>query len=141
MQVTREGDYALRAVIYLAASHPRICSAGEVSREQKIPTKFLARIMLKLVKKGLINSLPGSKGGYRLARAPEEISFLNVLEAVEGPLLINACLEEDFGDCEHEEVCGMKFVWQQTQDLIEGYLSKVTMDQLPEPPCKQKAQL
>ena len=137
MQVTREGDYALRAAIYLAVMHPRICSASEVSREQKIPIKFLARIMLKLVKQGVIKSLPGSKGGYRLSRAPKEIAFLTILEAVEGPLLLNSCLDEDFDDCDHEDICSMKLVWKRTQDLVASYLSKVTLDQLTEPPCKQ----
>ena len=141
MQVTREGDYALRAVIYLAASHPRVCSAGEVSREQKIPAKFLARIMLKLVKQGVISSLPGSKGGYRLERAPQEITFLSVLEAVEGPLVLNSCLDEDTEDCENSELCSMKAVWQHAQDLVGDYFLKVTMDQLLDLPCKQNVQL
>ena len=138
MQVTKEGDYALRAVIYLASAQPRTCSASEVSREQRVPPKFLARIMPKLVKRGIIKSMPGSKGGYQLARPAKQIAFLEVLEAIEGPLRINICLDQDFSDCEYDALCGMKQVWQHAQDLMADYFAQVTFDQLIEPPCTHK---
>ena len=139
MQVTKEGDYALRAVIYLSMAEPRTCAAREVSEEQNVPPKFLARIMPKLVKKGIIVSLPGSKGGYRLARPAREINFLEVLEAIEGPLRLNVCLGEDLSDCEHESLCGMQLVWKSAQDKVTDYFSHVTFDKLTEPPCKMSS--
>jgi Rrf2 family protein len=135
MQVTKEGDYALRAVIYLASADGRTCSANEVSEKQCVPQKFLARIMPKLVKQKIISSLPGSKGGYRLARSAADISFLEVLEAIEGEMNINACLQEDFVDCDHESLCSMKQVWSDAQEQLKNYFSSVTFDQLTEPPC------
>lgn len=138
MQITKEGDYALRAVIFLASAEGRTCSASEVSREQKVPAKFLARIMPKLVKQGIIASLPGSKGGYQLARSAKTITFLEVLEAIEGPLRINVCLDEDFSDCEHESVCTMQRVWSEAQQRLIDYFSQVTFDQLTEKPCSRK---
>ncbi len=132
MQVTKEGDYALRAIIYLATVGDRVCSATEVSREQRVPPKFLARIMPKLVKGKIVKSLPGSKGGYQLARPPHRISFLEVLEAIEGPLLINECLGEGPCDCQHESVCSMKPVWDRAQTILADYFTSVTFDQLSE---------
>ena len=138
MQVTKEGDYALRAVIYLASATGRTASANEISAAQKIPPKFLARIMPKLVRQGLISSTPGSKGGYKLAREASQLSFLQVLEAIEGPLRLNVCLEADYGDCEHETLCSMKSVWSEAQERLAHYFAAITFDQLTEPPCSHK---
>lgn len=138
MQVTKEGDYALRAVIYVASCDGKTCCTGEISEAQKIPAKFLARIMPKLVRTGIIQSLPGSKGGYRLARKAKSITFLEVLEAISGPLKLNECLEADFTDCEHEELCAMKQVWETAQEKLNEYFTSVTLDQLNEPPCAKR---
>lgn len=139
MQVTKEGDYALRAVIYLASVGERICSASEVSRAQGVPPKFLARIMPKLVKKKIVRSLPGSKGGYQLARAADQISFLEVLSAIEGPMLMNDCLSEATCDCQHETLCSMKQVWQRAQGILTDYFQSITLDQIIEAPECRKA--
>lgn len=140
MQVTREGDYALRAVIYLASFGDKVCSASEISNEQGIPPKFLARIMPKLVKSRVIKSLPGSKGGYQLVRPAHKITFLEVLEAIEGSLLINQCLHEKPCDCQHESICSMKPIWNRAQHLLADYFSTVTFDQLIESTdCRRSA--
>lgn len=138
MQVTKEGDYALRAMIYLASTDGRTASANEISAAQKIPPKFLARIMPKLVRHDLVSSTPGSKGGYQLARAASKLNFLQVLEAIEGPLSLNVCLEADYADCEHETLCSMKSVWSEAQNRLSDYFAHVTFDQLTEPPCSRK---
>ncbi|MBI1909207.1 MAG: Rrf2 family transcriptional regulator [Deltaproteobacteria bacterium] len=131
MRVTREGDYGLRAVVYLATTAGRTVSAAEISKKQEIPPKFLVRIMPKLVRKGVVVSVYGSKGGYRLSRQPAQISFLEVLEAIEGPLVMNECLGEKC-DCLHEHLCTMKNVWKNAQVKLMDYLGSVTFDQLRE---------
>lgn len=131
MKVTKEGDYGLRAVILLASIDGRSASASEISRQQNIPQKFLARIMPKLVRKGVVISIPGSKGGYRLSRRSDQITFLEVLEAIEGPILLNHCLGEKC-ECMHEHLCSMKNVWRNAQVKLMDYFGSITMNQLGE---------
>src|SRR5918911_3030947 len=98
MQIPRRVDYGLRAVIYLSAQDPeRCCSIAEIAREQGIPRKFLEKIIQDLSRKGLIKSKRGACGGYMLARSPEKISFYDVIEAIEGPVAVNVCMDEHLG--------------------------------------------
>ena len=131
MKVTKEGDYGLRAVILLASIDGRLASASEISRQQNIPQKFLARIMPKLGRRGLIISTPGSKGGYRPPRRSDQITFLEVLEAIEGPILLNHCLGESC-ECLHEHLCSMKNIWKNAQVKLMDYFGSITMNQLGE---------
>lgn len=131
MKVSREGDYGLRAVAYLAGQNGRVVSATEISREQGIPQKFLARIMPKLVKKQILVSIPGSKGGYQICKAASQVNFLEVLTAVEGPMKLNECLDE-VCDCSRKEICSLKKVWELGQQKLQAYFATVTFDQLKE---------
>lgn len=131
MKVTREGDYGLRAIIFLAGLNGQSASAADISRRQNVPQKFLARIMPKLVRKGVVVSIPGSKGGYRLSRRPEQITFLEVLEAIEGPIILNRCLGSNC-ECLHEHLCSMKNVWRNAQVKLMDYFGSITLNQLGE---------
>ncbi len=134
MQLTREGDYGLRAMAYLASqSNGDVISASVISKKQSIPPKFLARIMPKLVKKNIIISIPGSKGGYKLSRPPENINFLEVYEALEGSLALNICLLEPHAECQLEEKCSIRPVWRGCQNLVKDYFGNITFDKLKIP--------
>ena len=94
MQISRRVDYGLRAVIYLSGQDPeKCCSITEIAKQQGVPRKFLEKIIQDLIRKGLIKSRRGSCGGYMLARSPDAISFYDVIEAIEGPVAVNACLD------------------------------------------------
>jgi Rrf2 family protein len=115
MQVSRRVDYALRAAINLARQTPgRASSVGEISVHESIPKKFLEKIIQDLIHAGLVVSRRGAHGGYTLARDPGEISFRDVMEAVEGPIALNVCV----GDrtlCSVSPTCGMQHVWAEGQ--------------------------
>ena len=86
MQVSRKVDYALRAAIHLARQDSGSpISLGEISSHEGIPKKFLEKIIQDLIHAGLVQSRRGAHGGYLMARPSEEISFKDVMEAVEGP--------------------------------------------------------
>lgn len=93
MNLNQATDYAFRAVLYLA-NKPRgeAVEAHEIALRQVVPMRFLLKIMPSLVKSGIIKSKRGVGGGYYLAKHPKDISFLDVVEAVEGPVAINRCL-------------------------------------------------
>ena len=124
MQIPRRVDYGLRAVIYLSVQDPeRCCSITEIATQQGVPKKFLEKIIQDLIHGGLIKSKRGACGGYTLARSPEEISFYEVIEALEGPLAITECGMP--GTCEHERRCVARPNWTAVNDVIQQALSKV----------------
>jgi Rrf2 family protein len=86
MRMPRRADYGLRAVLYLSVQYPRkCCSITEIAKQQGVPKKFLAKIIEDLIRCGLVKSKRGECRGYTLARSPEQISFYDVIEAIEGP--------------------------------------------------------
>jgi Rrf2 family protein len=120
MQITRQADYAVRAVLYLAKIGPeRRASTSQIAQEQQIPPSFLAKIVSQLSVAGLLQTSRGARGGVSLARAPEHISLLEVVEAIDGPILLNECVDDN-GACTFGDGCPMRPVWCEAQaDLVE----------------------
>src|ERR1039457_5542314 len=95
MQVSRKVDYALRAIIYLSLQKDgRSVPVKEIASRRRIPRKFLEKIIQDLIRAELVKSQRGAHGGYTLARLPDQVTFRDVLEAVEGPISLNVCVTE-----------------------------------------------
>jgi Rrf2 family protein len=122
LRISRKIDYGLRAMIYLASIAPEaIVPFREIARQMMIPEDFLAKILKTLVDHGLVKSARGPHGGYALALPASDISFLQVIEAVEGPIAINVCLDGD-DPCGKAEACTMVGVWRRGQEkMLEVY--------------------
>lgn len=134
MQVTREGDYGIRSVLYLARQPlKKVSFVNEISEEYKIPRSFLAKILQKLVKAKLVRSYRGVKGGFSLAKPAHEVTVLDVLEAIEGKLALNICLT-DKKKCIFSKHCPTHFLWGNVQSKIAETLKKTTFEDL----AKQK---
>ena len=89
MRIPRRVDYGLRALIYLSVQDPgKYCSIAMIAKQQGVPKKFLEKIIQDLVRCGLIKSQRGACGGYTLGRSPEQISFYDVIEALEVPIAV-----------------------------------------------------
>ncbi len=115
MQITRQADYALRAMVYLARHEPNQNAATKVIAEtQKIPPSFLAKIISQLSIAGLIKTSRGARGGVILSRPPKDISLLEVIEAIDGPIALNECPLHD--------------IWQETQDDLVAKLRNTRFD-------------
>lgn len=135
MQIPRRVDYGLRAVIYLSRQEPgKCCSLTEIAERQGVPRKFLEKIIQDLTRNGLIKSKRGSCGGYALARPAHAISFFDVVEAIEGPMAVNACLDERLG-CDQLPRCAMVGVWGEVQRKITEVLTQTTLADLERAPC------
>jgi Rrf2 family protein len=121
MQITRQADYAVRAVLYLAQLGPEMRAAtSQIAQEQRIPPSFLAKIVSQLSVAGLLQTSRGARGGVSLARSPEQISLLEVVEAIDGPILLNECVGESGGTCTFSDDCPMRPIWCDVQvELIE----------------------
>lgn len=133
MQITKQADYALRAMLYLAREEhsDKKAATSQIATTQKIPPSFLAKIISQLSIAGLIHTSRGAKGGVSLMRKPEEISLLDVVEAIDGPITLNECTK-DRAECTFGETCPLHDIWCEAQELLVGKLSQTTFDQLVE---------
>lgn len=122
IRLTKAGEYGLRAIRYLVENgEEERVSIGDISLAKNIPEPFLRKLFKPLVQQGIIHSTRGVTGGVRLARQPEEITVLEVVEALEGPLALNECLLDE-NECEFLAECGMHDVWEEAQAAMAKVL-------------------
>ncbi len=115
MQITRQADYAVRAMVYLTQlGSERRASTSQIAKEKQIPASFLAKIVSQLSVAGLLHTSRGARGGVALAKLPTDISLLDVVEAIDGPILLNDCVGEN-NECVFGDECPMKPVWCDAQ--------------------------
>lgn len=132
LRISRKIDYGLRAMIYLSSlPSGSVVPFREIARQMEVPEDFLAKILKTLVDQGLVKSARGPHGGYALGRSPVDISFLDVIEAVEGPIALNVCLDGD-DTCGRSSTCTMVSVWKAGQErMLDVYrqakLSELTL--------------
>jgi len=130
LQLTRGGEYAIRAMTYLARRPVGdITPLHDVGAEQDIPESFLAKIFQSLVHADLVVSQRGAHGGFTLARPAVEITVREIVEAVDGPISLNGCVlwpEE----CERSGGCRMHQVWVLAQERMMEVLGRVTLAEL-----------
>lgn len=132
MQITRQADYALRAMLYLARKEPRQRAAtSQIAEEQEIPPSFLAKIISQLSIAGLISTSRGASGGVTLARDMKEITLLDVVEAIDGPITLNECTQNP-STCTFSETCPLHQVWCEALLELVTKLRETTFDKLIE---------
>jgi Rrf2 family protein len=120
MQITRQADYALRAMVYLSKLEPtQRAATSQIAETKKIPPSFLAKIISQLSIAGLIHTSRGARGGVTLARPANEISVLEVVEAIDGPIALNECTISPEG-CPFSGDCPIHGLWCDAQtELVE----------------------
>jgi Rrf2 family protein len=127
LELSSEGRYALRALIYLALVGEQ-ATADRVSAEAHIPRRLLARILAKLSHAGLVQSEQGRGGGSRLARPAGKITLREAVEAIEGPFSIIHCIMEDRA-CGEGAPCALHEAWEEGQQVILEYLGTQTIEE------------
>lgn len=128
MQITRQADYAIRAIMHLAQLGPdEKASTSQIAEEKDIPLSFLAKIIAQLSVAGLLQTMRGARGGVTLARPPQEINLLEVVEAIDGPIMLNECVSDSYECSQHG--CPMRPIWQETQADLVNRLKSSTFDQ------------
>lgn len=130
MQLTRQADYAIRALLHLSAAEPgNVVQTKEIASSEGIPEKYLPTIMRTLARAGLVRTLRGNQGGVLLARGPEDINLLEVIEAIEEPIMLNRCLREE-GECSRESFCPVHPVWDRIQQTLIDRLESTSFADL-----------
>jgi len=130
MQITRASDYAVRVMIHLATLPPSsTVRQSELSKATAVSGHFLSKVLQQLVRARLIRSQRGAGGGYALAASATGISLLDVLEAMEGPVRLNQCIEEG-PSCDRKSWCPAHQVWAEAQAAITNVLGAASMASL-----------
>jgi Rrf2 family protein len=134
MRLNQATDYAIRAILYLSGlPFGQVVEAKLIAEEEHIPIRFLLKILRLLTKEGLVNSHRGINGGYSLARSPSEITLLDVVRAIEGPIAINRCLY-DPEECNklYSEHCPVHEALFELQNSITEHLDRYNFQMLLE---------
>ena len=132
MQITRQADYAIRAVLHLSRlGEDKRAATSQIAKEQSIPASFLAKIVAQLSVAGLLHTLRGARGGVSLARSPEDITLLEVVEAIDGPILLNECVM-DRSVCPFPD-CPIRPVWCDAQAELIGRLKTISFAEFLQP--------
>lgn len=121
MQITRQADYAVRAVLHLARNGDQRIATSTIAEEQRIPPSFLAKIISQLSIAGLLHTSRGARGGVTLARDARDITLLEVIEAIDGPIQLNECVGEN-GICSFDDSCPLRPVWCDAQEELVNRL-------------------
>ena len=128
MHVGRRVDYAVRALAYLAGQEPgRVVGRAEIERRQGIPRYFLSKILRALVAAGMLESVPGARGGFHLRGSASDISIRRVYEALEGHLCLIDCVRDSGASCCFSSVCTQIEVWRGAQRLLLDYLDGISI--------------
>ncbi len=130
MKLTRGTDYGIRGVLHLAMQpFEQVTLLRDVAEGQDVPESYLAKIFQDLSKAGLVRSHRGAKGGFSLARPASEITLRQVIEALQGPISLNRCL--DVRDvCPRQDDCAVSLVLRKAQEQLLEALDAATLDAL-----------
>ncbi|MEA3297325.1 MAG: Rrf2 family transcriptional regulator [candidate division Zixibacteria bacterium] len=123
--MSRKSDYALRAVRYLAKlPKGKLGSINTISEEESIPREFLAKILKDLTHGEILVSYQGVRGGYALASEPRNVSFLKIIEAIDGPIHLNLCTEPEGCQCYCYETCELRKFWDTQERAFKKALAR-----------------
>ena len=140
LRLSKKADYALMAMKHLALRGDRgSSSAREIAGLYDIPIELMAKVLQRLVRRGLLASYQGTRGGYQLARLPTQISVADVIQAIEGPVTVTACSTEE-GQCEQFAKCNVRDPLWRVRERILTALGECTIAELAlEPPTAAPA--
>ena len=130
LKLSKKVDYGLMSLMHLAQRTERTSwSAREIAENYDIPLELLAKILQKLVQKGLLVSHAGTHGGYSLSRPAGKISAAEVIEAIEGPLSLTNCVSDD-GLCVQFEKCNVKSPLQRLNEIVAQTFRDLTIEEM-----------
>ncbi len=131
LKLTKKTDYGLIALRHLAVSPRGTASAKEIADAYGIPLPLLAKVLQKLTRSKLTQSVAGTNGGYKLARDAGSISALEVIRAIDGPIILTSCFTEH--GCDQSDRCTVREPLRQVHEAILGLLNTMSVQELARP--------
>jgi Rrf2 family protein len=131
-KLSKKADYGLIAVKHLAMHRAQhACSATEIAEEYGISTMLMAKVLQKLARQRIVAAKHGASGGYLLAKEPSQITALDVISAIDGPVLITSCVT-NHGNCGAADKCSVREPLRRVNESILSVLSTVTISHMSE---------
>ena len=135
LRLSKKADYALMAMKHLAVNGDRgAASAREIAALYDIPIELMAKVLQRLVRRGLLASHQGTRGGYELARRPTQMSVADVIQAIDGPVTVTACSPEEH-QCEQFSKCNVRDPLWKVRERILTALGECTIAELAAEPA------
>ncbi len=133
LRLSKLTDYGIVVMTQLAGDPERLHAATEVATATGIAAPTVSKLLKSLTRAGLVSSVRGARGGYRLARPAEAVSVAELVDALEGPVALTECSSGE-GNCEQEPHCAVRVNFQRINDAIRGALAQVTLAEMVAPP-------
>lgn len=135
IRINRETDYGIGILTLMARSRGQRFNAASLAEQSGLPQPMVSKILKHLVHGGILVSYRGAKGGYGLAREPEQISVANVIAALEGPISLTECVEEGPDACQYGDSCTVSTNWNRINRVVQRALESITVAEMsaPEP--------
>ncbi len=131
MRITQECDYAIRIMVMLSRlNESEAVNANVISEAQNIPSRFTVKILRKLVLSGLIKSRKGSSGGYSLGEKPGNITLLQIVEVIDGPVAVNKCVGDESKCTMDKTACSISHIMMDINNHIVSKLKSINLDTL-----------
>ena len=125
-RISRLTDYGTLILVYLSEQDGRLCSASEVATGTHVAQPTVQKLLKVLARTGLVDSVRGADGGYRLSRSPRLIDAAQILDALEGPVAITECSTQE-SQCELESLCHVGSAWQRINSALRVALSEISL--------------
>ena len=127
IKFSRLADYAVVVLAILAKNDKELMAASSLSCQSGLPEPTVAKVLKKLSKNGVVISIRGASGGYKLAYSKEEITVAQIVTAVDGPVALTACVEESKDECCYTGCCPVKGRWDRVNVAVKNALSDITL--------------
>ncbi len=130
IKLSRLADYAVVLVTQMGFGPKGVHNALELAGETGLPVPTVSKVLATLARNGVIRSVRGAKGGYRLTKAPERISVASVIAAIDGPIALTQCVDHNADTCTVETLCPSRAGWHKINEAVERALSDVSLAEL-----------
>lgn len=137
MKLSTRGKYGLYAMYYLALHNGEGPQTLQNISTVGVPKQYLEQILGNLRRAGLVSTVRGAQGGYQMARAPEETTLRDIIDAVEGPIELSECTSAE-PSCQRSGTCPVRWVWKTVTDSINHELEKIRLSDMLNQACESE---
>ncbi len=133
LRMTKQADYGIVLMTFCASEPGQRFTAPELAAETHLPAPTVSKILKLLAREGLLASHRGVKGGYSLARSPDQITVAAMISALDGPIAFTECIEDTPGVCSQESICQLRTNWQRINRVVRQALEGISLAELAHP--------
>ncbi|MDP6351991.1 MAG: SUF system Fe-S cluster assembly regulator [Alphaproteobacteria bacterium] len=141
IRLSRMADYAVLLMTTIARDPNSVHAALTMAEATSLPVPTVSKVLANMARDGLLESIRGRDGGYRLARAPEAISVEQIISAVDGPIALTVCIEHGPGSCGLENCCPSRVNWRRINDAMSQALAGVSLAEIAVPALPPSVEL